>query len=1455
MRKALLKEKEDFYLEIHADENNLGRIRDFVSDICAKAGFNKRETNNTKLAVDEACTNIIKHAYSGKSGDIKVHVEAEPGRVDIHLYDSGDSFDWSKIEDPDLEEYVAMGKKGGLGIYLMNRLMDDLDYTPSEDVNHLYMAKVAQSAVMGEEPLFVSIKPKWTQTLRFKFLLRASLGLFGLIAIVWLIQFVNLTREIEAGKAKSWLQIRNFARTLELRSENALVVTDPYDPEYRKLSEFIDDGMENYPAVKYIRVINKGGLIVSSSDVNEFERTYDIPAGVRGLPANGRWISPQDEDSDIREYHLPVLLSDRDSEKTADMGHIVVGVSAPDIEAGIEDTRIETSFILAGVFLAGIGLIYLLVAIFVKPIQTLTDGVRAIGEGSLEDELEIKGPKEIGAIAKAFNEITAKFRKAQESVVEQERMQKEIQVAQEIQHSLLPRKTPAVSGYDIASYYKAAKEVGGDYYDFMSVDEDTLGVVVADVSGKGVPGSLVMTMIRTALRMEARGNHSAADVMAKMNEFVTDDMKKGMFVTIFYVILDSRNRVISYASAGHNPMILYRAETEETFFLNPRGFPVGINLPDDRLFEKSIDVEKIKLKKDDMLLIYTDGVTEAMNERREQFGEKRLLELIRKNGNKSPQEFIDTLSGTIEDFTGNYPQNDDITLVSFKEKYMADEVLYGVRKKLLDLVTVEGMTVAEACRKMKVSPSTYYRYKKRLELMGERGLKNKTLRKEQYIRRLSNEQREGLIGIVEQNPEFGPKRIAERLNESRKEKDYVTEHLVYEELKRMRLNTFEKRIEYLRRNRKITEEEFEKMRDGGPLRRTESEKVAGKAKAGVEGIERTEEPGPEEKAQEEAAGAEAEDSEAFSGAGPPPEKVEAAPSDRGFDEKDTGYEEEELLQKAGYGEDSGVRIRRAREDEDIAVVKVSGHLDSSSTPQIEREIDDLYESGVDKIVVNLEEVSYISSGGWGIIVGRVKSLRDRDGDVVIAEMAREVFDVFELLGFQDIIMQFRTQEEAVEYLSLPLAKRRKKLKIKVKERKKKKAAVVEPGVKSEDAQDYQMSPLKIKAGSVGAGGEITVLELDGIIDTVSCQRLGEALDSIIEKGIHSIIADLSKVEYISSAGWGVFASRIEELREAGGDIKIFGMDTEVYTVFKLLEFDRVMSSFSILAEALVDFEVTRPEKSGATVDVDTERSRDADEPKAEQQAGGCLKVFVDRRDSGNKNGMVLEIEGAVDASTTDRFEENLRRLLLDGNDFAVLDLSGIEYINSGGWGIIAKYVQEFASHGIDLALAAMNPAVFKIFTDLGFEPLIPHFITKKEALRVLAEPAQEEEADDAGAVERVDTPEGPIEKSTGDSEGDSKEGPGTVYAEADETEKVRSPEIDEGGRMKLSESRKRAIGEREDGDFLNMDSETFDHDLDIDHGNIDRREEKDRKIRELGWGRYGEKLSKRNRNNKKGGGK
>ena len=1424
MKRELLKDRETFHLEIPADENNLSEVRDFIAEVCVKAGFSKRETNNTKLAMDEACTNIIKHAYYDKVGTIRIDVQAEPGKVEINIFDRGKPFDWSGVKDPDLQRYVEIGKKGGLGIFLMNRLMDDLDYQASESGNRLYMVKMA--GPRGAGPLFFSLKRKWTSTLRFKFAFRATLGLLGLVFFLWVIQFVNQSRDVTARTSQAWWSMNSFARTVEAKSEPAMIRDDLYDPEYRELTDFVMDRVAKNPAVVYTRIVNNGGTIVSSSNVKEFMNGYQIPEGAEKLDDKGTWITVEGAKGvRIRELHFPIYITRDDAENVTSLGRVVVGVSEKVIMSGIDDPRPKTTLILAGLFIVGLSLIYLLISVLVKPIQALTDGVRAIGEGDFSDELEIDGPEEIGEIARAFNEITSKFREAQKSVVEQERMQKEMQVAQEIQHSLLPSKVPAISGYDIASLYRAAKEVGGDYYDFVSVDEDTLGVVVADVSGKGVPGSLVMTMIRTALRMEARGSHSAADVMSRMNDFVTEDMKKGMFVTIFYVILDSKNRVISYASAGHNPMVLFRAETDETFFLNPRGFPVGISLPDDSLFRRSIDVEKIKLKKDDMLVIYTDGVTEAMNGEREQYGEDRLLALIKEYGRKSPDEFVDALNEDIKVFTSGFPQNDDITVVAFKEKMMADDVLYGIRKKLLDLVEVEGFTVAEACSRMKVSPSTYYRYKKRMTEMGERGLKNKNLREEHEIKRVNLEQRKELLEIIRRDPKFGAKRIATAFNEGRNESETLTPSLIYDELKRMRLNTYEKRLEYLRRNRFISEEQFQAMLSG--------EELAPAATAVESGD--LDEAAPEElSTEDEDAG-------------------EAVPDDTDLTEyqpvtisRYEGGDAEDDVEKllasvlgTDAGEDGLIEVMTQDEERGIIVVRVAGHLDSSSAGELEVFLESVYEYGFSKIVVDLEGVPYISSGGWGIFTGRVKMLREKEGDVVLSGMSLEVFDIYELLGFQDIIMHFRNVDEAVDFITLPFEVRQERLALvsgsasEGKRLEQRISAVSkEEAVREEKEGAVPWSPLTIEAGTVGESGEITILSLVGVIDTVSCMKLREVLEDLVAKSVTKFVVDMSMVEYVSSAGWGVFASKLDEVRRSEGDIKIFGMDPEVDSIFHLLGFDVIMCSFSILSEAIGDFE-RAPALAGSTAVIPSLVTVSDEDPIAEVPREMPptdvdlmkLEFEVAARRSPDGRSMVLDISGAIDAATSAVFEDRLEMAIEDSPRFFVIDLSGVIYISSSGWGVIVKYMQKIVAYGGKMALSGMNQPIFKIFRDLGFEPLIPHFMSSGAALSELAAPKAESPVEEPVRKKKQEPVVEDVVKE--------KLAPVDAFRSDPLPAKPVEPQLEKSGVEPIEPAEREHV-------------ETLDVKLDLSE-KVDEADGKDGRIRKLGWGEYGKKLFARNR--------
>jgi transposase len=196
-----------------------------------------------------------------------------------------------------------------------------------------------------------------------------------------------------------------------------------------------------------------------------------------------------------------------------------------------------------------------------------------------------------------------------------------------------------------------------------------------------------------------------------------------------------------------------------------------------------------------MLVIYTDGITEAMNPGREQFGEARLLAAIKRFGHMTAQEFSDALNEEIHEFTAGALQNDDITLVAIKEKTVVEERIEDARRELFRLIETEGMAVAEACEMLHVAPSTYYRYKRRVETMGQvEGMK--TSRKGAGFARASLEEEHAILAHIRAEPLLGAKRLLDLLRTAKDCREELNERSVYEVLRRHGLNTREKRLEY-----------------------------------------------------------------------------------------------------------------------------------------------------------------------------------------------------------------------------------------------------------------------------------------------------------------------------------------------------------------------------------------------------------------------------------------------------------------------------------------------------------------------------------------------------------------------------------------------------------------------------------------------------------------------------------
>ena len=788
MLKRVIKEE----YKIPADLNYLGEMRDFITRVGRRYGVAERIINAFKLAIDEAGTNIIRHAYRDWEGFITIRMVIQEKSVTVSMIDQGHTFDPNTVRDPDLKRYVEIGKKGGLGIFIIRRVIDGIDYRKTAEGNELRLTKNREVSL--RKRLLI---PEISITMKTRFSLIASgiLTSFVLVGFVWnyLQQEGKILRHnLDAGRA--------IARSMVHQCLGPLAGEDmpdkrPNIPELARIAAKVQ--LDHAPLVAEAIVVDTMDIIQGAARTdNVILEPFVMPSDARRV-AQGVYEFKMLGGRTVYDLVESAIYVGPDISGRYGTIHLLLDKAV--IDAEISFVRRRALWISGLVLLLGYLGVFILVYVTMSPFKKLANWVRALGRDEAQDEIEFHSSDEIGEIAQAFSEITEKFRKSQESLAEQERLQQEMQVAQEIQHTLLPAAFPEIEGYELASYYEAAKEVGGDYFDFVEVDKDTLGIVVADVSGKGVPGSLVMTMIRTALRTEARGNKNAADVLARVNDFVINDMKRGMFVTIFYIILDSHNRTISYASAGHNPMMLYRAKTKKSYYLNPRGFPIGINLPDSSLFRKSIQSDTLRLREGDVLIVYTDGITEAMNPQREKFGDERFLSAIRNHGHLKVDPLVDKIREEINVFTEGYAQSDDITLVAIREKLKVEDVLFNLRSRLIQMVNEEGKSVKEACGIINVSTSTYYKYKKRFEEMGFDGLKEKVIRSEIEEKHISIEDTAKIYDIIKEHPEYGAKRISEELKSGKYGFTEIDDRRIYDELLRCRLNTKELRLAFLER--------------------------------------------------------------------------------------------------------------------------------------------------------------------------------------------------------------------------------------------------------------------------------------------------------------------------------------------------------------------------------------------------------------------------------------------------------------------------------------------------------------------------------------------------------------------------------------------------------------------------------------------------------------------------------
>lgn len=400
---------------------------------------------------------------------------------------------------------------------------------------------------------------------------------------------------------------------------------------------------------------------------------------LNGTPAAG-YYDWRDADGVVREKYMAIVPVDGSPFMVAATTYIdefLVPVkdtrekiSAATLNIGSHiNTRMQNTrntfidiFILLIFLVSGISLFFS--RMITLPLLSLTEGVQVLGRGDMDHKVDVRTSDELGELAESFNQMTRDLKNYMErlhcTTAEQEKLLRELEIARRIQQNILPRETPAIEGIDVWGTNLPAREVGGDFFDYIPIDQNHWGITIADVSGKGMPAALFMGLSRTILRASASGNLDITAALRHANELICRDSTSGMFVTLFYGVFDTATKELTYINAGHYPALLFHGDMTETSHLEARGIPLGIT---DMI---ELEEKSLPLQSGDILVLYTDGVTEAMNESETVFGEERLTRLILDCRALPARDIVRKVEDEILLFSGDQPQFDDLTLVVMK---------------------------------------------------------------------------------------------------------------------------------------------------------------------------------------------------------------------------------------------------------------------------------------------------------------------------------------------------------------------------------------------------------------------------------------------------------------------------------------------------------------------------------------------------------------------------------------------------------------------------------------------------------------------------------------------------------------------------------------------------------------------------------------------------------------------
>jgi phosphoserine phosphatase RsbU/P len=302
-------------------------------------------------------------------------------------------------------------------------------------------------------------------------------------------------------------------------------------------------------------------------------------------------------------------------------------------------------------------------------VHELFAGTERVRQGDFTHKIAVKSEDQLGELAGSFNSMTASIEDLLRQAAEKKRLEEELRIAHEIQMSLLPQGPLTMPGLTVTAICVPAREVGGDYYDFLRLDEHRLGVLIADVSGKGTSAALYMAELKGLVLSLGEIHASPRDLLIAANRLIAKHLDARSFITVAYAVIDLRARTMTYARAGHTPLIYVPgtgADSRHARIVVPEGMVLGLKLDNGEMFERLLEEETIRLHPGDLYLFFTDGISEAMNVHDDCFGEQRLGDLVEAHAHLPSDQLRERMLREIAAFVGEAPQHDDMTMILLK---------------------------------------------------------------------------------------------------------------------------------------------------------------------------------------------------------------------------------------------------------------------------------------------------------------------------------------------------------------------------------------------------------------------------------------------------------------------------------------------------------------------------------------------------------------------------------------------------------------------------------------------------------------------------------------------------------------------------------------------------------------------------------------------------------------------